>query len=293
MKKFNRILAILLAAMMLFAGFPLTASAAETYGYEVVVNPSPVAIGEEVTLIFRLTDYTAAKSGIRGFQIDITDVDDVLHQAVCTSLVKDTEDLISNTAKYQSGRDLVRHAYAKMSGAMSYTDSDLLKVTFTIPETYTEAGTLSLPLKALIQNEAGDKLTYTSTIEIQYAPAGEITNPDVVSVDVIWGAMEFVYSDGTWNTVTHSYDGTGWTDQESGFVTVANTGTQNTTAAFSFTSNFDRIQGSFTDGTSPIDGPVDVVPNQSKTVYLCLSGTPMEELDKAVLGTVTVRIGGE
>ena len=296
MKRIKKLLAILLGAAMLFATLPPIVSAAESYGYEVVNTPSPVAIGEEVTLTFRLTDYTEEKSGIRGFQIDITDVDDVLHNAVCTPLVTDTDNLLSNTAKYQKNRDIVRHAYVKMSGTMSCEDDDLLEVRFTIPETYTEAGILSLPLKVLIQNESGDKLTYTSAIEIEYAPAEDIPDepdPDVVSVDVTWGAMEFVYTEGVWNASTHSYDGTGWEDNGTGYVTVSNTGLVDTAAVFIFEANREEISGSFTDGTNAITGTVNIAPGQSRIVYLLLSGKPGIELSNTKIGSVTVKIGGE
>lgn len=299
MRKINKITAFFLVTILLVTMLPIIAAAAETYGYEVVIDPSTVAIGSEVTLTFRLTDYTDAKSGIRGFQIDITDVDDVLHEAVCTSLVTDTENLLSNTAKYQTSRDIVRHAYVKMSGAMSYEDSDLLEVKFTIPETYTEAGTLSLPLQILIQNEAGDKLTYTDTIEISYAPASEIPDKpvdpddDVVNVDVTWGAMEFSYTDGTWNAQSYTYEGAGWTDNGTGYVTVSNTGTVAATATFAFASDREEISGSFTDGTNAIAGSVDIAAGQSQTAYLLLSGKPTEELSNTKIGTVTVTIGGE
>lgn len=299
MRKINKITAFFLVTILLVTMLPIIAAAAETYGYEVVIDPSTVAIGSEVTLTFRLTDYTDAKSGIRGFQIDITDVDDVLHEAVCTSLVTDTENLLSNTAKYQTSRDIVRHAYVKMSGAMSYEDSDLLEVKFTIPETYTEAGTLSLPLQILIQNEAGDKLTYTDTIEISYAPASEIPDKpvdpddDVVNVDVTWGAMEFSYTDGTWNAQSYTYEGAGWTDNGTGYVTVSNTGTVAATATFAFASDREEISGNFTDGTNAIVGSVDIAAGQSQTAYLLLSGKPAEELSNAKIGTVTVTIGGE
>lgn len=299
MKIKNRVAAFLLVVVLLTAIVPITAFAAESYGYEVDIVPSPVAIGSEVTLTFRLTDYTEAKSGIRGFQIDITDVDDVLHEANCTSLVTDTENLLSNTAKYQTSRDIVRHAYVKMSGTMSYEDSDLLEVKFTIPETYTEAGTLSLPLQILIQNEAGDKLTYTDTIDISYAPAGEIPSEpdepdtDVVSVDVTWGAMEFSYTNGTWNAQSHTYEGAGWTDNGTGYVTISNAGTIDTTAIFVFDSNREEISGSFTDGTTAIAGAVDIAAGQSQTAYLLLSGKPTETLSSTKIGTVTVTIGGE
>lgn len=284
--------AVLLVLVLVMSMIPLTTFAAETYGYEVVVAPSPVAIGSEVTLTFRLTDYTDAKSAIRGFQIDITDVDDVLHEAVCTTLVSDTEDTLTNTAKYQSSRDIVRHAYTKMSGAMDYSVADLLEVKFMIPEAYTEAGTLSLPLRILIQNEAGDKLAYNDTIEIRYAPAGEIPSepdPDVVSVDVTWGAMEFAYTDGIWNTQTHTYEGTGWTDNKTGYVKVNNAGSVDTTVAFAYTTTRTDIAGSF-DKT----GATDLAAGAEVTAWLTLVGKPGEYLgENIIIGTVTVMIGGD
>lgn len=300
MKRIIRITGFLLVTILLIAMLPATVAAAETYGYEVAIVPSPVAIGSTVTLTFRLTDYTDAKSGIRGFQIDITDVDDVLHEAVCTSLVTDTDELLSNTAKYQSSRGLVRHAYAKMSGTMSYDDSDLLEVKFTIPETYTEAGTLSLPLKILIQNEAGDKLTYTDTIEISYVPAGDVPDKppdpddDIISVDVAWGNMEFAYTEGTWSTQTHTYEGTGWADNGSGYVTVTNSGTVNATATFAYQTERTDIFGDFFSDDGPISGAQDLSVGNSLTAHLVLSGKPSEYLGEGiVIGTVTVTIGGE
>lgn len=290
MRKYNKVLTIILVVVMVFTAVPLKISAAETYGYKVDITPSPVTIGGEVTLTFRLTDYTEAKSGIRGFQIDITDVDDVLHEAVCTKLVTDTENLLSNTAKYQESRDIVRYAYVKMSGTMSYADSDLLEVKFSIPETYTAAGTLSLPLKILIQNKAGDKLTYSDTIKISYMPSGEIPDqpdPEKVSVDVTWGAMEFVYTEGTWNTTTHAYDGGGWTDNGTGYVTVKNTGSVDTTAEFQYTTKRTDISGSF-----DVTGNAELKSGAEITARLMLTGKPESSLEKALIGTATVAIGG-
>ena len=290
MKKVNKIITFFLLPFLIIIMLPLTINAAETYGYEVDVTPSPVAIGSEVTLTFRLTDYTDVKSGIRGFQIDISDVDDVLHEAVCTSLVKDTENLLSNTAKYQPSRDIVRYAYVKMSGTMSYEDSELLEVKFVIPETYAEAGTLSLPLQILIQNKAGDKLTYTDTIEIRYAPASDIPDtPDPVNVDLTWGSMEFVYTDGTWNTDTHTYEGSGWTDNGTGYVKVHNIGLVDTNAAFSFTTDRTDIIGNF-----DVAGLSKLSVGEELTAWLTLSGKPDTVFGESlVIGKATVRIGGE
>lgn len=292
MRKQKIIMAFLLAAVLLVGSLPMTAIAAEAYGYEVGIAPSPVAIGSEVTLTFRLTDYTDSKSGIRGFQIDLTDVDDVLHNAVCTTLVKDTENCLTNTAKYQSSRDIVRHAYTKMSGTMDYSVDELLEVKFVIPDSYAEAGTLSLPLRILIQNAAGDKLTYNDTVEIRYVPASEIPDgPDqeIVNVDVTWGAMEFVYTDGVWNTEKHIYEGAGWTDNGTGYVTVKNSGTVETSARFFYITDRTDISGVFNVETVPV-----LEAGGEVTARLTLNGKPEKALsEKTVIGSVTVQIGGE
>ncbi len=295
MRKLKKMTAVCMMVMLVAACLPQTVWAAESYGYEVVADPSPAAVGSEVTLTFRLTDYTESKSAIRGFQLDITNVDSVFgSDTVCNILVQDTEDCISNTAKYQSSRDLVRYAYAKMSGTMSYEDAELLEVRFVIPETYTSAGVLSFPLRVLIQNEAGDKLTYNDTIEVAYAPEGEIPeqpepDPEVVSVDVEWGAMEFSYTEGVWDPKTHTYEGACWTDNGTGYVTVHNTGAVDTTAIFVYETERTDISGSF-DQTEA----VSLKASETVTANLTLSGVPSERLtENTVVGQVTVRIGGE
>ena len=175
----SKALALLLSVGMILCGMTGVVSAAQTdYGYEVVVDISAADGVRTATVTVRLTDYTAGKSGIRGFQIDISDVDDALAGAECTSLVSDTQEVFANTAGYQSSRDLVRHVYAKMSGTMSYTQSDLMCLRFEIPDAYTEENILSLPMKLLIQNEAGDEITYTSRIDI-------VSNTDTTSVAAI------------------------------------------------------------------------------------------------------------
>lgn len=283
-----RIISLCLALLLFLAALPLNVSAEEGYGYAVDISPSPVKIGSEVTLTFRLTDYTEEKSGIRTFQIDITDVDDVLHNAVCTILVTDTENLLLNSAKYQSSRDIVRYAYTKSSGTMDYSVADLLTVTFTIPDTYTEAGTLSLPLKFIIYNEAKETFTYTENIDIPYVlEDSEEPDETVTSVDITWGAMDFTYSDGTWNAGTHTYENSGWDDNDSGFVTVSNTGSAAAAVELTYSTTRSDIAGEF-----DVD-QINLSAGQSVTAHLTLTGKPAEEMSQLVIGNVTVKIGGE
>ncbi len=288
--KQNTVMFILLFFMLIMPYQKVRAE--ENYQYEVAIDPSPAAIGSEVSLTFRLTDYTDAKSAIRGFQIDITDVDDALQDAVCTTLVTDTENVLTNVAKYQPARDIVRHAYAKMKGAMDYSVADLMEVKFTIPDIYTEAGTLSLPLRILIQNEAGDKLTYNSMIEIHYVPKGDIPDKPVISVDVTWGNMEFDYTDGIWNPQTHRYENASWQDHGTGYVTVSNTGSEDAVAEFTYSTERTDILGRFRIGERQIDGPQVLAVGKSITANLNLTGKPESFLgEDVVIGRVTVTIG--
>lgn len=69
MIKDKKIFITFLAVIMVFTVLQLKVQAAEQYGYEVVANPSPVAIGNEVTLTIRLTDYTKKNRVLEGFKL--------------------------------------------------------------------------------------------------------------------------------------------------------------------------------------------------------------------------------
>lgn len=112
-------------------------------------------------------------------------------------------------------------------------------------------------------------------------------------MDIAWGGMSFTYVEGTWNANTHSYTDGHWIDGGTGYVTIANSGTQDTTAALSFESNRTEIAGSFTDGQSTIQSNLPIPIGQSRTAYLILSGKPEAELDNEIIGAITVKIGGD
>ena len=204
-------LVLLLTVGLILPGLVGTVHAAEPdIGYEVEVPALPVAPGSEVTVTIRMTGYTEDKPGLRGFQIDIGDVDNVLPGAICTSLVTDQENVLSDTAKYQSRKDIVRHLYAKMSGTMDYSQSDLLRLTVKVPETYNKAGTLSLPLTVLYQDENNDKVTHKGRIDIRYDPnAAPVTVVSTVmdpSRDLSLGLQFFVADSRKVASVDVSYE---------------------------------------------------------------------------------------
>ena len=114
-------------------------------------------------------------------------------------------------------------------------------------------------------------------------------------MDITWGELSFTYSDGTWNPDTHEYDGEGWTvDEEGGnSIKVENTGNTGVNVSYAYQNAETGITGSFTDGENPVSAPVSLPENGSSTVYLILAGKPEKELEKAIIGSVTVTIGGE
>ncbi|MBB5266423.1 hypothetical protein HNP82_003580 [Catenibacillus scindens] len=119
--------------------------------------------------------------------------------------------------------------------------------------------------------------------------------PVIISVDITWGDLSFTYSDGTWNANTHTYDGAGWTvdTEESNSITVDNTGNTGVNVSYAYQNAETGITGSFTDGENPVSAPVSLPENGSSTVYLILAGKPEKELENAIIGSVTVTIGGE
>ena len=253
-------LLVILAAVL--TAMPQTVRAGDEYGFEILVEPSPAPIGGEVTLTVRLTDYDETKAGIRGFQIDIYNVGNTLQNSQCTTLVTDNDSVLSNYTSYQPGRDLVRHLYMKWTGTMDRSQKDLLQVVVPIDETLTEAGSVTLPFRLLIQTDAKED-------------------------------NQYVYTDGIWNPAEHRYEGGGWTDNGSGCVTVKNTGDAAVETSFTYTTERADISGSFTAADDPVTGPVTVAGGEEQTVHLILDGAPSESLEEqTVIGNVSVTLGG-
>lgn len=128
-----------------------------------------------------------------------------------------------------------------------------------------------------------------------YAKAAMEYTVDIISVEISWGAMEFTYSEGTWNAGNHTYEGSGWIPDEtdSNAITVTNTGNVEVSVSYSYTQTNTVVTGSFTDGEHPVTAPIALPAGIKKHVWLILSEKPNVSLDKDVLGTVTVTIGGE
>lgn len=117
---------------------------------------------------------------------------------------------------------------------------------------------------------------------------------EIVSVEITWGAMEFTYSEGTWNAKAHSYDGVGWEpDKTDGNkIAVRNSGETEVSVTYSYTPSNRAVSGSFIDGTTPITAPIVLNVSEEKSTWLILNGKPNETINNDLLGSVTVTIGG-
>ena len=195
-----------------------------------------------------------------------------------TVTVKDSKDGVSSsglasvTYEIKSGTEIWKTGSTPASGK---TD-----VSFTLTEL--PAGDVTITVTAV--DNAGNSSVSSKDIHI-----------DIVSVDITWAAMEFTYSEGTWNAATHTYEGVGWKpDKTDGNkITVRNSGEVAVSVSYGYTPTRSTVSGGFTDGAAAVTAPVALPVKEEKSAWLILNGKPTESMNKAVLGSVTVTIGGD
>lgn len=142
----------------------------------------------------------------------------------------------------------------------------------------------------------GDTKVTTAGNHILYAQWGPA---EVIRVEVTWGAMEFTYYDGEWNPETHEYKDGGWEPNTTNGdrIAVRNSGTVSVNVSFVYeadTSVISGISGSFTgDDGRAVTSPLNLAEDETRYVRLVLSGRPDRNLNKAVIGKITVTLGGD
>ncbi len=106
-----------------------------------------------------------------------------------------------------------------------------------------------------------------------------------VSATVLWDKFEFTYADGEYNPETHLFDEGEW-KTNGGAITVKNTGDEEVTVTFTFTSNSDisGITGSFSKSS------VTVAAGASESIVFSLSGKPSREVKNEMPGIITANI---
>ena len=123
-----------------------------------------------------------------------------------------------------------------------------------------------------------------------------------ISVDIVWEAMNFTYtaaSQGTWNPVTHIYDGAtagGWSDNNPA-ITVKNHSNTDIYATLDFTTDVTGIVGTFTEASGTANDNIlelatavgtEVANAPPATANFGINGAAIDADQK--LGTITVSI---
>ena len=194
--KNHKIIAFLLALLMILPNMSSTGYAAEPSGIAVALSAETVEAGQQVTVTVSLTGYNADAVPIRGIQIDVTEVDDsilVVEDGSFTSLIEDAS-AISNKAVYLQENQLLRLIYVRMTGTLAQPYEDVFQMTFLINSELTEEGTITLPLTAKIQTTES-RVTIDDEITINYAPASEEPDPEKNGW-VVENGVEYWYENG-------------------------------------------------------------------------------------------------
>ncbi|MBU5479844.1 hypothetical protein [Blautia sp. MSJ-19] len=117
----------------------------------------------------------------------------------------------------------------------------------------------------------------------------------IISVDITWGDLDFIYKKGLWNPETHEYVSGDWQPGSEGSnqIIITNQGTETVQASLNYIPSDTQYSGHFCDSSGAGTSSVAVAAGNHASVCFMLSGTPSEELNNQLLGTVTVTIGGQ
>ena len=126
-------------------------------------------------------------------------------------------------------------------------------------------------------------------------PVETKSSAQIISVDITWGNMGFVYKKGLWNPETHQYGAGTWNPDGDGSsqISISNNGTENVKAFLTYTQADTSYSGSFRNGNGENISEIALSAGENTSAYLVLAGTPSEKFSNSVLGTVTVTIGGQ
>lgn len=117
----------------------------------------------------------------------------------------------------------------------------------------------------------------------------------IISVDITWGSMKFVYKNGPWDPETHQYGTGSWNPDGDGSnqISISNNGTESVKASLTYTQGDTSYSGSFQNGNGENISELTLSAGQNACAYFALTGTPANNFSNEVLGTVTVTIGGQ
>ena len=143
--------------------------------------------------------------------------------------------------------------------------------------------------------EKQEESTPAKAIPVSNASVETMSSAQIISVDITWGNMGFVYQKGLWNPETHQYGVGTWNPDRDGSsqISISNNGTESVKAFLTYTQVDTSYSGSFQNGNGENISAITLSAGENTSAYLVLAGTPSEEFSNNVLGTVTVTIGGQ
>ncbi|MBQ6836169.1 MAG: hypothetical protein IJO47_03865 [Clostridia bacterium] len=141
----------------------------------------------------------------------------------------------------------------------------------------------------------------TASVDVKGSYVQGVASDTIYSVDIIWGDMNFTYTDaaqGTWNPATHDYDNVGqkgtWS-ASGNTIMVTNHSNAGITASMEFKTDIATVTHEFNKATLELESAVGttVYDAPSEISTLTLDGT-MKENDPVdgKIGTITVVISG-
>lgn len=149
------------------------------------------------------------------------------------------------------------------------------------------------PVKTQKSSEKQEESTPAKAIPVSNASVETMSSAQIISVDITWGNMGFVYKKGLWNPKTHQYGAGSWNPDGDGSsqISISNNGTESVKAFLTYTQVDTSYSGSFQNGNGENISAITLSAGENTSAYLVLAGTPSEEFSNNVLGTVT--IGGQ
>lgn len=150
------------------------------------------------------------------------------------------------------------------------------------------------PVKTQRSAEKQEKSTPAKEKSVSDDSVETKSSAQIISVDITWGNMGFVYQKGLWNPETHQYGVGTWNPDGDGSsqISISNNGTESVKAFLTYTQADTSYSGSFRNGNGENISEIALSAGDNTSAYLVLTGTPSEEFSNSVLGTVTVTIGG-
>ena len=151
---------------------------------------------------------------------------------------------------------------------------------------------------AVLENDVNKKivclfLSVVLLLSMLVIPSYAVENSgELISVDLEWTNMSFLFNEGTWDESKHTYNGRGWSAEgNGGEITVSNSGSVAVNASFEYAAGqgFEDISVQFLKENKAISAQ-NIETNESVTVSVHPMGEPSGLLEATRMGTIVVTI---